>query len=229
MWLGRKMSFLCPQPLSTRPLSGAVEFCVPHSWPPEEKEHIGLPPRPLGTVAPCTVPFFCGPSYTGPGSTCYLEMAPNANLRQGTPQCLDDRANVSWLFLLFSLQNEIMCQLRKKKKKERIFVFFFKYILDNSVSDECPHILWTRWRPGDVVDHEKLQRTGLAGGWGEGPMMPMSLSLSSHHLSKNSSVFLQGIWAQLLALRRRLKTGGEQFLLFQTALKHPPLLFWMHV
>lgn len=98
-----------PLPLAPK-LSGAVEFCVSHSCPPEEKEDIGLPLRPLGTVAPCTVPFFCGPSYTGPGSTCHLEMAANANLKQDTPQCLDDRASILWLVLLFSLQNEIMFQ-----------------------------------------------------------------------------------------------------------------------
>lgn len=114
-------------PLSPAPehphSSWGCEFCVSHSCPAEEKEHIGPSPRPLDTVAPCTVPFFCGPSYTGPGGTCHLEVAPNANLRRDTPQCLDDRAKVSWLLLLFSLQNEIMCQLKQQKKKGFLFAF----------------------------------------------------------------------------------------------------------
>lgn len=39
------------------------------------------------------------------GGKCHLEMAPNANLRRNRPQCLEYRANISWLVLLFSLQN----------------------------------------------------------------------------------------------------------------------------
>lgn len=72
----------------------------------------------------------------------------------------------------------------KKVGGEGTFVFFFKYVLDNSESDECSHVLWTCWRPGDVVNHEKLQRMGPAVGWGKGSMISLSLSLSSHHFSK---------------------------------------------
>lgn len=179
------MSFLCPWSPSTPALSGAMEFYVFHSCPSEEKEHIGLPPEASGYCGAMDCPFLLW---------SFLDRLRGASvtLRWLQMQIWGGTDLSAWnteltFHDLSSYSLSKMCQF--KNKRGGAFVFFFKYVLNNSERDECSHILCTHWKPGDVVNPEKLQRTGPAVGWGEGSMISISPSLSSHHFSKTVLCF----------------------------------------
>ena len=85
--------------------SGCLNPC-----PSEKRACIGLPRSPLGAGAPYTATFFLWSflRHQTPDARGGMRWGLDVSLRRNTPQCLDDKANISWIFVPIPLWDEII-------------------------------------------------------------------------------------------------------------------------